>query len=141
MTRFSFAKSESNVKQKVHFINLFKVSWTENPTATENTELQLALWCSTEQLFCLTQLNFLTAKLVPLSNKAAMKALLAIPWTKVQDGLSVPKVVQPPPLPGIPELPLSQHSRGLTCQGQFGSRGVELCRTLVRIHAVPQGQV
>lgn len=49
--------------------------------------------------------------------------------------------VQPPPFPAIPELPLGQHSRGLTCQGQFGSRGVELRRTLVRIHAVPQGQL
>lgn len=48
MTRFPFAKSGSNVKQKVHYINLFKVSWTHNPTATENTELQLVLWGSAE---------------------------------------------------------------------------------------------
>lgn len=41
----------------------------------------------------------------------------------------------------MPELPPGQHSRGLTCQGQFGSRGVELRWTLVRIHAVPQGQL
>lgn len=30
---------------------------------------------------------------------------------------------------------------GLTCQGKFGSHRVELRRTLVRIHAVPQGQL
>lgn len=49
--------------------------------------------------------------------------------------------VQAPPFPAIPELPVGQQSRGLTCQGQFGARGVELRRTLVRVHAVPQGQL
>lgn len=52
-----------------------------------------------------------------------------------------PRPVQAPPFPALPELPPGQQSPGLTCQGQFGARGVELCRALVRIHAVPQGQL
>lgn len=98
-----------------------------------------------ETSFCLAQLNLLITKLVPPSNKAVVKALLAVPWTKVQDGISVLKTtsrhVQPPRFLAIPELPSGQHGLGLTCQGKFGSHRVELCRTLVRIHAVPQGQL
>lgn len=58
MMRFSFSKSGSNVQQKVHYINLFKASWTHNLPATESRKLQLVLWGSTKQISCLTQLNF-----------------------------------------------------------------------------------
>lgn len=72
-------------------------------------------------------------------------ALLAIPWSKVQDSILVLKTTdqhaQPLPFPAIPELPFGQHNPGLTCQGEFRSHCVELCRALVRIHAVPQGQL
>ena len=82
---------------------------------------------------------------MPLSNKVVVTALLAIPWTKVHNGILVLKTTgrhaQPPSFLAIPELPFGQHGLGLTCQGKFGSHGVELRRTLVRIHAVPQGQL
>lgn len=94
---------------------------------------------------CLTQLNLPIAKLVPLSNKVVVKALLATPWTKVQDEISVLKTTsrhsRPLPFLATAELPYDPHSLGLTCQGKLGSGRVELCRTLVRIHAIPQGQL
>lgn len=37
--------------------------------------------------------------------------------------------------------PRAPPCQGLTCQGKLRPHGVELCRTLMRIHAIPQGQL
>lgn len=116
----------------------------DTPSYT-NSGCRVTASLAADRPFCLTQLHLSIAKLVLLSNKVVVKALLAILWTKVQGDVSVLKTTrrhaQAPPFLAIPELPFGQHGLGLTCHGKFGSHRVELGRTLVRIHTIPQGKL
>lgn len=117
---------------------------TQSDTSREGGTT-VSLVGAADKLSCLTRLNLPIAKLVPLSSKVVIKALLATSWTKVPDGISVLKTTsrhgRPLPFLATPELPYGPRGLGLTCQGKLGSGRVELCRTLVRIHAVSQGQL
>lgn len=68
MMRIFFAESGSNVKQKVHYINLFKASWTHNPIATES-RASVGLVGLNRAAFLSHTAQLLTAKLVPLITK------------------------------------------------------------------------